>query len=317
MNHSAKGIRFVISPILLTICFLFISWIGHAQITLTGQVVDDTNMGLPGANLLIQGTAEGTFCDADGNFTLQTEQPLPFVLEVTFVGYRTRTVNIDAPQSDLFLVLEPAPGNEIVISASRKREMVQEAPAAVSLVTARKLEADLVAEPMLSLRNLPGVDIAQYSPSGGQINLRGRSEVFQTETFIVADYRNIVIPNLGFLVFGQHPIDALDLERIEVVKGPGSALYGPGVEAGVVHFISKDPFRYEGTSFSLGAGNQEQFNSSFRHAQKLSDKFAYKITAQYRTSRDFELDPDDPDHAARIAGYVPQFAVLLPENLRI
>jgi iron complex outermembrane receptor protein len=284
--------------------FLFIGiQLSMAQSSISGQVVDDSNVGLPGANIIVKGTTVGTSADIDGNFELSTSLAFPLDIDVSFVGYLTKSLTIQQPTTNLVIALVTLPGNDVVVSVSRKQEMVQIAPASVSLLTERKLRSDAVIEPMLSLRNLPGVDIAQYSVGGGQINLRGKSGVFQTETFIIADYRNIVIPSLGFLVFGQHPIDMLDLERIEVVKGPASALYGPGVEAGIVHFISKDPFRYPGTSVSIGAGNRSQFTTSFRHADIVSDKLAYKITGQYRSARDFELDPNDPNHAERLAGY--------------
>ena len=54
----------------------------------------------------------------------------------------------------------------------------------------------------------------------------------------------------------------------------------------------------------MGGGTQEQFSASFRHAQVISDKFAFKVTGHYRRANDFELDPDDPVHAERMAGYV-------------
>ncbi len=300
--HFLSGSKIQLPGYLLLI--LFSSHFLSGQSVVTGKVLGDSNSELPGANILVVGTTEGTSADDSGYFELNSHEPFPFDITISFVGYITKTLTLIKPGTDLFIVLEPLPGNEVVVSASRKSEMLQVAPASVSLLTERKLRGDAVGEPMLSLRNLPGVDIAQYSVGGGQITLRGRSEVFQTETFIIADYRNIVIPSLGFLAFGQHPIDMLDLERIEVIKGPASALYGPGVEAGIVHFISRDPFRYPGTSLSLGAGNRNQFTSSFRHADVLSDQIAYKITGQFRTARDFELDPDDPVHAARMAGYI-------------
>jgi outer membrane receptor for ferrienterochelin and colicins len=274
------------------------------QTTIRGRVVDEYNESLGGANILVQGTTEGAFCDENGFFELTTSALFPFVIEASYVGFLKESIRIKDGVSEPVIRLNVSPGNEVIVSVSRKQEMVQVTPASTNILRERQLRSDAVAEPMLSLRNLPGVDIAQYSVSGGQINLRGKSEVFQTETFIIADYRNIVIPSLGFLVFGQHPIDMIDLERIEVVKGPGGALYGPGVESGIVHFISKDPFRYEGTTLSLGGGNRNQFVSSFRHAKVINDKFAYKITGQYRSAKDFELDSNDPSHAARIDGWI-------------
>lgn len=273
------------------------------QSTVTGQVFDEFDRALAGANIVIKGTNEGTYCDENGFFQLNTPRDFPFEIEVSFVGYATEVLSISSPPENLVIQLITVQGNEMVVSVSRIQERAQIAPAAVNVIRERTLKSDAVTEPMFSLRNLPGVDISQYGVSGGQINLRGKSETFQTETFIIADYRNIVIPSLGFLAFGQHPIDMIDLERIEVVKGPGSALYGPGVEAGVVHFISKDPFKHEGNTVSLGVGNRKQFVSSFRHAKIINDKFAYKITGQYRSARDFELDPNDPVHAARLASF--------------
>ncbi len=291
-------------PTIFLLLFFLCLQLSVAQSVISGRVTGEDNAALPGANILVMGATEGAYTNENGDFELNTTIPFPFEIEVSFVGYRSRTLTIEKSVTDLLIFLETLPGNEVVVSVSRKQEMVQVAPASVSLLTERKLRSDAVVDPMLSLRNLPGVDIAQYSVGGGQITLRGRSEVFQTETFIIADYRNIVIPSLGFLAFGQHPIDMLDLERIEVIKGPASALYGPGVEAGIVHFISKDPFRHPGTSISVGAGNRNQFVSSFRHADTVSDKFAYKITGQFRTARDFELDPNDTVHAGRIAAYI-------------
>ena len=263
-----------------------------AQIEISGRVVDANQEGLAFANVILDGTYEGTATDVDGNFNISTSAN-PANLIISYIGYKTQRLSFTSSESGVVIILEEGLdlSGDIIVSASRKREMVQEAPAAVSVIGERKLRLDASAEPMLALRNLVGVDIAQYGVSTGQINLRGKSEVFQTESFIIADHRNIVIPSLGTFFAGQHPIDLLDLERIEVIKGPGSALYGPGVEGGIVHFISKDPFRHPGTSVTVAGGTQDQLSASFRHAQVISDQFAFKITGHYRRANDFELDP--------------------------
>ena len=92
-----------------------------------------------------------------------------------------------------------------------------------------------------------------------------------------------------------------------MVKGPGSALYGPGVEAGIVHFISKSPFEQQGTTLSFGAGSRSALQASFRHAGISKDqKFGYKLMGFYRKAQDWEIDPTDSIEAARLAGFQPR-----------
>ena len=152
-----------------------------------------------------------------------------------------------------------------------------------------------------------GLDVAQTGINGGHITLRGRSAIFQTETFVMSDYRNLILPGLGTLAYGQQPVDAIDLEKIEIVKGPGSALYGPGVEAGIVHFISKSPFDEQGTTLSIGGGTRGTLQGAIRQAGVSANrKFGYKFTGYYRKTRDWEIDPENPGEASQLAGFQPQ-----------
>ena len=71
-----------------------------------------------------------------------------------------------------------------------------------------------------------------------------------------------------------------------------------GITTGVLHFLTKDPFRYPGTSVELVAGERSTFKASVRHAGHSEDNtFGYKINAAYRRSDDWSLDPNDPDDA--------------------
>lgn len=110
------------------------------------------------------------------------------------------------------------------------------------------------------------------------------------------DYRSLISPGLEFFDSQNSPINNIDLERIEVVLGPGSALYGPDVTSGVVHFISKSPFRHPGTTAELIYGERQTRKVAIRHAGHNTNRtFGYKINARYGSGKDFVLDPDDPD----------------------
>ncbi len=118
------------------------------------------------------------------------------------------------------------------------------------------------------------------------------------------DYRSLITPGLELFDSQNSPINNIDLERIEVVLGPGSALYGPDVTSGVVHFISKDPFRHPGGTVELIYGELNTFKIAGRYAgHNESGTFGYKINARYGSGTDFALDPEDEDDQRVLANF--------------
>ena len=295
---------------LVTVFFLAIgSLLLHAQTTVSG-VISDAELGEPliGANLIIQGTSIGTSTDLDGNFSITSDQALPWTLEVSYTGFGQQNIEITGSQSDLSIALQPSAliGQEVVVSASRRREKVQEAPASISVFNARKLEASPNENPVRNLISAPGVTIQQQSAGRINIQLRGDGGLFGSASFPMLDYRPLVGAGTGTFDALNTPLNNIDMERIEVVRGPGSALYGPGVTAGVIHFISKSPIDKPGTTVQLIGGELGQFGVSARHATKISDKFGFKVNATYKRGDEFTLDLNDPADAARIPLYQKQ-----------
>jgi len=144
--------------------------------------------------------------------------------------------------------------------------------------------------------------------SAGVINiqLRGDGGLFGSASFPILDYRSLSGPGLGTFDALNSPINNLDLSRIEVVRGPGSALYGPGVTSGVIHFISKSPIDEPCTSIELTGGQLNTFGGSFRHATKVSDKFGFKINGVFKRGDEFTLDPNNARDAEQIAKFSRQ-----------
>lgn len=276
---------------------------------ISGIVTDEGGEPLLGANVIVVGATEGTITDIDGAFSFNTSQAFPLTLLVSFTGYNSQEIAIDAPNSNVNVTLSEGVllGDDVVISASRKREKVQEAPASISVIGARKLESSPnPTDPTRNLINTPGVQIQQQSANRINISMRGGAGLFGTSVFPILDYRSLVGPGVGTFQSDQAGLSTLDLQRIEVVRGPGSALYGPGVTQGVVHFISKNPIDFPGTSIELVGGELSTYGGALRHAGVNSAKtFGYKINAMHRRGNEFILDPNDPDDALQIAKFVP------------
>ena len=230
----------------LTVLGLFCINLLLAQTTVSGSVSDaDTNEPIPGVNLIVQGTSDGTNSDFDGNFSFSSNQALPFTVEISSIGFASQSVEVTSADQVLSIALIPGENlDEIVVSASRKPQKVQDAPASVSIITAQDIKnsADPV-DPIRTLVNIPGVQIQQQSANTLNIEMRAGSGVFGTSAFPMLDYRYLVTPSAGQFLSFQTGLSNIDIAKVEVVRGAASALYGPGVTSGVVHFMIKKPYR--------------------------------------------------------------------------
>ncbi|MEX0747052.1 MAG: carboxypeptidase regulatory-like domain-containing protein, partial [Rhodothermales bacterium] len=282
--------------------------------TVTGTVTDATEgFRLGGANLvLLDAQAEemitGAATGADGNYRITGIAPGDYVLAFRFVGYReervpltlsageSRTVNIALTATGLDL-------NTVVVTASRQEEKVLDAPASISVLDAREIAANVVLSSAAVLRNTTGLDLAQTGIDRYEIVLRGFNNAFSGAAYVLTDYRQGSIASLGVNAYSMMPITQIDLERVEVVRGPGSALYGAGVDNGVIHFLTKDPFTYPGTSISLGGGERSMLLGSVRHAGVINDRVGYKLVGNFSRADDWEFDPADAQDRIQLESF--------------
>ena len=266
----------------------------YSQSQVSGSVSDNQNMtGIPGVNVVIEGTNIGTVTDFDGNFVLNTSQAPPFNLVISYVGYSAQKVSVTSSGQDINVSLSAGQNlEEVVISASRRAQKVLEAPASVSVISARTIEnSPNVTDPVRLLANIPGVQVQQQTANTLNVEMRAGSGVFGTSTFLVKDNRYLVTPSAGLFQSYQAGLSNLDLASIEIVRGPAGVLYGPGVTSGVVHFRTKSPIDYEGNSMSVWAGEMSAIGTEIRIARANDDKtFGWKINAKVSAGDDFVYD---------------------------
>ncbi len=273
---------------------------------LYGTVTDvDDGLPLPGANVFIAGTAQGAAADFDGNYRITGLAAGTYTLIFSFTGYQNQEIEVTVragqdTQQDVALTagieLDP-----IQVTAGRKQEKALDAPASIDVLGIREIEQDVAPSSVKALRNTTGVDMVQTGIDRHEVVLRGFNNAFSGATYILTDYRQAAVPSLGVNIHSIMPNMTVDVERVEVVRGPGSALYGAGVDAGVIHYFTKDPFAYPGATISVSGGEQSLLNIQGRIAGVLGEKVGVKVTGTYGQAEDFELDPNDPIDAQQIA----------------
>jgi len=258
---------------------------------ISGSVSDENGDPLPGASIVVDGSSRGVTSDFDGNFTIAASNGDKLV--VSYVGYKSQTIDVGSSSTISVQMQLGSALDEVVISASRRAEKVQDAPASVSIISSEDISnsANFV-DPVRSLINIPGVQVQQQSANSLNFEMRAGSGVFGTSTFPILDYRYLITPAAGLFISSQTGLSNIDIERVEVVRGAASALYGPGVTSGVVHFLSKKAIDHPGTTIELFAGTQASMGGAIRHAYANQNKtFGYKINARFSKGDEWELDP--------------------------
>ena len=194
----------------------------------------------------------------------------------------------------------PTQLNAVVTTASRRPEKALDAPASLSVVTSETIER----KPSISVADLvkgqPGIDVSSGGIAQSNIVARGFNNAFSGSLLMLQDYRFAGVPslrvNVPYLSLGQSE----DIERVELLLGPASALYGPNSGAGVLHVITKSPFSSQGTTLSVQGGEQSIFRGAVRHAGTAGKRFGYKLSGEYMRGDDFFYDdPGEPDSLSR------------------
>ncbi len=260
-----------------------------AQTTLRGRVVDKTT-GLPltGATVTVKGTSNSAVTDENGDFAIGTSKPLPVSLVASYVGYANQTLQASESPVNFELGVATSVGDEVVVSASRRPQKITEAPASISVITSKDFDQLASFNVGELASKIQGVEFVRTGVTGVGFNARGFNNAFNAKILQMTDNRNSMMAGGSGLPVGiMNTVIKEDIERFEVVLGPSSALYGPNAHNGIANTITKDPRRHQGTTVVLDAGTQEVFSGRFRHAEKLSNKFAYKITGEYTTGLDF------------------------------
>lgn len=180
----------------------------------------------------------------------------------------------------------------VVVSVGRTTETAIGAPAHVETLT----EARIRSVPRVSLvdplRDAPGVDLIAQGILSANPVLRGFNNIFSGGLHLIADDRIAGLPSLRANLVGFIPSVDDDVDRIELVFGPGSALYGPNTAHGVLHVITRSPLQERASSLTFTRGERGLSMASTRHSLPIGERLGVRVSGQVLTAR--EWDHEDP-----------------------
>jgi len=178
--------------------------------------------------------------------------------------------------------------NESVTSVSKKETPLDQSPAAIFVVTPddiRRLGITSIPE---ALRLVPGMDVAQIGASQWAISSRGFNNQFANKLLVMIDGRTVYDPSFAGVFWDVQNVVMEDIDRIEVIRGPGAALWGANAVDGVVNVITKSARETQGMLVSTSYGSLEQPSTTVRYGGKLGPDLYYRAYVQYFSEGAFE-----------------------------
>lgn len=264
----------------LVVPTLFVLSSATAQDMLRGTIKDSDGATVIGATIQIKGTSTYSVTDEAGNFSIASPAELPFTIRVNSVGYKNQEVEVyelDHEVLEITLILDNLL-DEIVVTSRRREEAAQDVPMAVSVIGGPLIEQTGAFNVNRVKELVPSVQLYSSNPRNTGINIRGIGSPFGLTN-------DGLDPGVGFYVDGVYyarpaaaTLDFIDIQQIEVLRGPQGTLFGKNTTAGAFNITTRKPGFTPGADFELSYGNYGYVQAKSSVTGPLSKNLAGRIS---------------------------------------
>ena len=267
--------------------------------TISGHVIEkDTEEDIPYATILVIETAKGTVSNEAGQFKITNLSEGKYTLRVSAMGYKTLEKAITVGKEYMAVVHfaleeESYMVDEIVVSASRNEVSRREAPVVVNILSPKLFEAVNSTDLAKSLNFQSGLRVENNCQNCGfpQVRINGLDGPYSQ---ILINSRPIISALSG--VYGLEQIPTNMIDRVEVVRGGGSALFGANAVGGTINIITKDPidnsFQVASTMSNLGGKSWEQYMGANVSLVAKDNSYGIAMYQSYRNRNPYDHDGD-------------------------
>ncbi|QCR24996.1 TonB-dependent receptor [Pontibacter sp. SGAir0037] len=292
-----------------------------AQQVIEGSVKDADGNPVVAATIVIKGTTIHTNADQNGHFGLSARKDPPFVLRISSVGFKAREIQItQLPASPLTILLELDNNlSEVVVTARRRSETAQEVSIPISVISGAAVE-DAGAFNVNRVKELvPTVQLYSSNPRNTTLNIRGLGSTFGLTN-------DGIDPGVGFYVDGVYyarpaatTLDFIDIEQIEVLRGPQGTLFGKNTTAGAFNITTRAPSFTPGANFEVSYGNYGFIQSKTSVTGPISSKLAGRLSFS-GTQRDgvlYNVATEKPLNNLNNLGFRGQLLFKANDNFKV
>ncbi len=290
--------------IYITVILLFFFFQNDAQVIIQGNVTDITNnQPAIGAFISVKTLNVYSVTDVDGSFELVLPTPSELkslVLTVSSMGYRTLNEVLEIQPIDdgetitKILKIEPDPLTlkDVIVTANKVEEELQNVPLAATVISAENLKNRSISDTDEALEMVPNLVYDEFEPSRAIVSVRGLSS-----DFINLGAENSVglyIDEVFYSRLTDFNSSLIDIERVEVLRGPQGTLYGKNTIGGLIHIHSEKPKMGNFGSVELSSGNFNYLRARLKgNVELIDNKLAVRLAGSYR-KRDGWMLEDNP-----------------------
>jgi iron complex outermembrane receptor protein len=218
-------------------------------------------------------------------------------------------------QSIDYSSLEMLFGEPVTTSATGKPQRASDAPASMIIITSEEIKRSGATNVPFILRRYAGIDVNQWTADGYDVTIRGGNVPFNPGLLVLVNGRQVYLDHYGYTDWSAIGVQLEEIQQIEVVKGPNSALFGFNAAVGVVNIITANPTTQSVNTLTAELGTDDQVRVAGVATLKLGEKNAVRLSAGYQTQTEFEdlaveqvafadTFQDDPENfSAVIDGY--------------
>jgi iron complex outermembrane recepter protein len=265
--------------ILLLFLLSSVSITTFAQGRLEGIVKDSDGLAVVGAAIVVKGTSTHAITDVNGQFSLNYSKDFPFAIQVSSVGFKTQEIEVFEIEGPLeFTLTTDNLLSEVVVTARRRSETAQEVPIPISVVGGPAVENAGAFNVNRVKELVPTVQLYSSNPRNTTLNIRGLGSTFGLTN-------DGIDPGVGFYVDGVYfarpaatTLDFVDIEQIEVLRGPQGTLFGKNTTAGAFNIKTKAPSFKPSGNFEVSYGNYGFVQAKASVTGPLSNKFAGRLS---------------------------------------
>lgn len=176
-----------------------------------------------------------------------------------------------------------------VTTVSKKEESSLEAAAAVYVLSGDDIRRSGAVNIPEALREVPGLNVARIDSNRWAISARGFNREFANKLLVLLDGRSVYTPLFSGTFWDSLNVPLSDIERIEVVRGPGASLWGANAVNGVINIITKNARSTGGNRLSFATGSLEDAIAEFRHGGQINETYHYRISGKHAVSDQTDL----------------------------
>jgi len=181
-----------------------------------------------------------------------------------------------------------------VTSVSKKETRLEDSPAAVTVVTQDDIRRFGITSIPDALRLVPGMDVAEVNSHEWAVSVRGFNAEFANKLLVLVDGRSVYTTGFGGVIWGMQDVVMEDLDRIEVIRGPGGSLWGANAVNGVINIITKSAKDTQGGLISTSVGTVDQPSTTIQYGGQLATNLYYRAYVKY-FNRDELVDSTGAD----------------------